>query len=87
MPGFLCYAMYRLARLWLPTQFGAIVAGAFFGLSSMMVWRSWYHLNIAVGILFIPLALECAVRLRRRPTWGMAVIFGAVMAAALLSDQ
>jgi hypothetical protein len=87
MPGFLCYAMYRLARLWLPTQFGAIVAGAFFGLSSMMVWRSWYHLNIAVGILFIPLALECAVRLRRRPTWGMAVIFGAVLAAALLSDQ
>jgi hypothetical protein len=87
MPGLLCYAMYRLARLWLPTQFGAIVTGAFFGLSSMMVWRSWYHLNIAVGILFIPIALEAAVRLRRRPTWGQAVIFGVVLAAALLSDQ
>jgi hypothetical protein len=87
MPGLLCYAMYRLARLWLPTQFGAIVTGAFFGLSSMMVWRSWYHLNIAVGIIFIPIALEAAVRLRRRPTWGQGLIFGVVLAAALLSDQ
>ncbi|HEV2451983.1 MAG TPA: hypothetical protein VGS62_08650 [Streptosporangiaceae bacterium] len=87
MPGLLGYAMYRVGRLWLPSQAGAIAAGAFFGLSSMMIWRSWYHLNIAVGVLFIPLALEAAVRLRRRPTWGQAVILGLVLAASLLSDQ
>src|ERR1022692_4300031 len=54
MPGLLCYAMYRVGRLWLPSQLGAIAAGAFFGLSSMLVWRSWYHLNLAAGVLFIP---------------------------------
>jgi hypothetical protein len=86
MPGLLCYAMYRVGRLWLPSQAGAIAAGAFFGLSSMMIWRTWYHLNIAVGVLFIPIALEAAVRLRRRPTWGQAVILGVILAASLLSD-
>ncbi len=34
LPGLLCYATYRVARLWLPSQAGAIAAGAFFGLSS-----------------------------------------------------
>ena len=87
MPGLLSYAMYRAARLWLPAQLGAIAAGAFFGLSSMLVWRSWYHLNLAAGVLFIPLALEAAVRLRRRPGWRQAVILGVVMAGALLTDQ
>src|SRR6202042_2073684 len=53
MPGLLCYAMYRVARLWLPSQVGAIAAGAFFGLSSMLTWRSWYHLNLAAGALFL----------------------------------
>jgi hypothetical protein len=28
-PGLLCYAMYRAARLWLPSGLGAIAAGAF----------------------------------------------------------
>ncbi|MDX6395381.1 MAG: hypothetical protein QOJ73_6444 [Streptosporangiaceae bacterium] len=87
MPGLLCYAMYRVGRLWLPSQLGAIAAGAFFGLSTMLVWRSWYHLNLAAGVLFIPLALEAAVRLRRRPGWRQAVILGVVMAGALLTDQ
>lgn len=87
MPGLLSYAMYRVGRLWLPDQLGAIAAGAFFGLSSMLVWRSWYHLNLAAGVLFIPLALEAAVRLRRRPGWRRAVVLGVVMAGALLTDQ
>jgi len=87
MPGLLCYAAYRVARLWLPSQPGAIAAGAFFGLSSMLVWRSWYHLNLAAGALFIPIALEAAVRLTRRPSWRQAVILGAVLAAAVLTDQ
>ena len=87
MPGLLCYAMYRVGRLWLPSQLGAIATGAFFGLSSMLVWRSWYHLNLAAGVLFIPPALEAAVRLRRRPGWRQALILGAVMAGALLTDQ
>ena len=67
LPGLLCYAMYRAAPLWLRTQTGAIAAGAFFGLSSMLTWQAWYQLNLAAGALFLPLALEAAVRLRRHP--------------------
>ncbi len=66
IPGLLCYVMYRAARLWLAAP-GAIAAGALFGLSSMLAWQDWYHLNIALGTLFLPMTLEAAVRLRRRP--------------------
>ncbi|HEV2373089.1 MAG TPA: hypothetical protein VGS19_13060 [Streptosporangiaceae bacterium] len=86
VPGLLCYAMYRAARLWLGSQTAAITAGAFFGLSSMLTWRAWYQLNLAVGALFLPLALEAAVRLRRRPGWRQALWLGVVMGASLLSD-
>jgi len=87
MPGLMCYAMYRVGRLWLPSQAGAIAAGAFFGLSSMLTWRSWYHLNLAAGVLFLPLVLEAAVRLTRRPGWRRAVVLGLVVAGGLLTDQ
>ena len=86
-PGLLCYAMYRLARLWVPSQVGAIAAGAFFGLSSLLVYQSWYLLNLAIGPLFIPLALEAAVRLRRKPGWGQGAILGVIIGASLLTDQ
>jgi hypothetical protein len=86
-PGLLCYVMYRAARLWLPTQLGAIAAGGFFGLSAILTWRSWYELNLALGALFLPLALETAVRLTRRPGRRQAIILGVVMAAAILTDQ
>jgi hypothetical protein len=86
-PGLLCYAMYRAARLWLPTQLGAITAGGFFGLSTILTWRSWYELNLALGALFLPMALEAAVRLTRRPGRRQAIIFGAVIGAAILTDQ
>ena len=86
-PGLLCYVMYRAARLWLPTQLGAIVAGGFFGLSAILTWRSWYELNLALGALFLPMALEAAVRLRRLPGRRQAIILGAVMGAAILTDQ
>ena len=79
--------MYRAARLWLRTQAGAIAAGGFFGLSSMLTWLAWYQLNLAAGVLFLPLALEAAVRLRRRPGPRQAVILGLVLAASLLTDQ
>ena len=86
VPGLLCYAMYRAARLWLPSQTGAIAAGAFFGLSAMLAQEDWYHINIAVGALFLPLALEASVRLRRSPGWRPAVILGVVVGAAVLTD-
>ena len=86
-PGLLCYLMYRAARLWLRTQFGAIAAGAFFGLSPVLAWRSWYELNLALGALFLPMALEAAVRLRRQGRARPAVALGAVLGAALLTDQ
>jgi hypothetical protein len=86
-PGLLCYAMYRAARLWLPTGLGAIAAGAFFGLSSNLTWRSWYQLNLALGALFLPLTLAAAIRLRRAPGRRQAAILGAILGAALLTDQ
>jgi hypothetical protein len=86
-PGLLCYVMYRAARLWLPSQFGAIAAGALFGLSPILAWRSWYEVNLALGALFLPMALEAAVRLRRHPGRRQAVILGLVMGAAVLTDQ
>jgi hypothetical protein len=86
VPGLLCYAMYRAARLWLPSQTGAIAAGAFFGLSAMLAQEDWYHVNIAVGALFLPLALEASVRLRRSPGWRPALILGVVVGAAVLTD-
>jgi hypothetical protein len=87
LPGLAGYATYRAARLWLTTRAGAIAAGAFFGLSGMLTYQDWYHLNIAYGTLFLPMTLEAAVRLRRKPTLGQAVILGAVLAACLLVNQ
>jgi hypothetical protein len=87
MPGLSCYAMYRAARLWLPSQAGAIAAGAFFGLSSELAWHAFYQLNLAAGVLFLPLALEAAVRLRRNPRWRQAALLGVVVGASLLTDQ
>jgi hypothetical protein len=79
--------MYRAARLWLPAGYGAIAAGAFYGLSSNLTWRSWYQLNLALGALFLPLALAAAVRLRRIPGNRQALVLGLVLGAALLTDQ
>jgi hypothetical protein len=87
LPGLLCYAMYRAARLWLRTITGAVAAAVFFGLSCMLTQQTWYHLNIALGALFLPMALEASVRLRRRPGRRQAIILGLVMGAAVLTDQ
>ncbi|HEV2450534.1 MAG TPA: hypothetical protein VGS62_01235 [Streptosporangiaceae bacterium] len=93
MPGLLCYVMYRLARLWVRSETAAIAAGALYGLSSMLAFQSFYILNVATGPLFMPLALEAVVRLRRawpgggRPAWRKAVALGVIMGAALLTDQ
>jgi len=87
LPGLAGYAMYRAARLWLPTRVGAIAAGAFFGLSGMLTYQDWYHINIAYGTAFLPVTLEAAVRLRRNPGIGQAVILGAVLAGCLLVNQ
>jgi hypothetical protein len=87
LPGLLCYVMYRTARLWLPSQAGAIAAGAFFGLSSMLAEQDWAHLNIAAGTLFLPMTVEAAVRLRRKPGRRQAIILGLVLGASLLVNQ
>ena len=86
LPGLLCYVMYRAARLWLAEP-GAIAAGALFGLSSMMAWQDWQHLNIALGTLFLPMTLEAAVRLRRTPGLRQGVILGVVLGASVLVNQ
>jgi hypothetical protein len=93
--------MYRAARLWLAAP-GAVAAGALFGLSSMLAWQDWFHLNIALGTLFLPMTLEAAVRLRRsgasraplRQSWEQGspglrqgVILGLVLGASVLVNQ
>jgi hypothetical protein len=86
IPGLLCYVMYRAARLWLG-QPGAIAAGAFFGLSTMVTWQNLYHLNISIGTLFLPLTLEAAVRLRRQPGLRQSVALAVVLGASVLTNQ
>jgi hypothetical protein len=85
-PGLMCYTMYRAARLWVPSQTGAIAGGAFYGLSTMMTWNAWFEIQLALGAIFMPLALEAAVRLGRRPGWRQAVILGVVLGTGLLTD-
>jgi hypothetical protein len=87
LPGLLCYATYRAARLWLRSATGAVGAAVFFGLSCMLTQQDWYHLNIALGAMFLPMALEASVRLRRKPGRRQAIILGLVMGAAVLCDQ
>jgi hypothetical protein len=86
-PGLLCYAMYRAARLWLGAEAGSIVAGALFGLSTMVAFQDWYHINIALGTVFLPLTLEATIRLRRRPCVACGVILGVVIGASFLVNQ
>jgi hypothetical protein len=85
-PGLLCYVMYRMARLWL-NEPGAIVAGGFFGLSSMLMWQNWYHINIALGTIFLPVTIEAAVRFRRGPRLARAVALGLALGASVLVNQ
>lgn len=85
-PGLGCYAALRAARLWLRWP-GAIAAGALFGLSSMFTWQAWYHLNIGLGTIFLPLTLAAAVRLRRRPRAVTALALGLILGASLLVNQ
>jgi hypothetical protein len=86
-PGLLCYAMYRAARLWLDSEIAAIIAGALFGLSTMAAFQDWYHVNIALGAVFLPLTLELAIRLRRRPAVRYGVLLGLVLGASFLVNQ
>ncbi len=87
LPGLACYAMYRVARLWLPGMAGAVAAGGFFGLSSMLTYQNWRHIGVAAGCVFMLLALEAAVRLRRGVSVRRGVILGAVLGASLLVNQ
>jgi hypothetical protein len=86
-PGLAGYATYRLARLWLPGRVGPLAAGAFYGLSGMFAYQVWMHLHTAVGGVFLPLAMEAAIRLRRDPAIWRGVALGGVVGAAMLIDQ
>ena len=86
-PGLAAYAMYRVARLWLPSRAGAAAAGAFYGYSAMLTSQSWLHLHTAMGCIFLPLTLEAAIRLRRRPDTVRGIVLGLVVGGAVLVDQ
>src|SRR5258708_4234586 len=86
LPGLACYVMYRAARLWLAAP-GAVAAGALSALSSTLAGRDWFPLNTALGALSLPMTLEAAVRLRRRPGLRQGVILGLVLGASVLVNQ
>jgi hypothetical protein len=86
-PGLAAYAMYRAARLWLPSRTGAIAAGAFYGYSSMLTSQVWLHIHTGVGCIFLPMALEATTRLRRRPGTARGIVVGVVVGASVLIDQ
>ncbi len=85
-PGLLCYVMFRAARLWLNVP-GSIAAGGFFGLSSMILWQVWYHINIAVGLIFVLMAIEAAVRLRRSQRIAAGIWLGIALGGAVMTSQ
>lgn len=87
LPGLLGYAMWRVARLWLPSPVGAVAAGAIFGFAPMVDFQSWVHLNLVAGMLFLPMTLEAAVRLRRHAGPRQAAVLGLVLGASMLVDQ
>ena len=87
MPGLMAYATWRVARLWLPSQAGALAAGAIFGFSPIVCFQVWLHLNLVAGWIFLPITLEAAIRLRRRSGPGQAAVLGIVLGACLLVDQ
>ena len=53
----------------------------------MITQQDWYHLNIAIGELFLPMALEAAVRLRRLPDARRAIILGLILGGVVLVNQ
>ena len=87
IPGLACYAMYRAARLWLRSQVGAIAAGACFGLSSMLAWQDWYHLQ-DLGGRGVP-ADDAGGRSPVAPALSACagLILGLVLGAAVLVNQ
>ncbi len=87
VPGLAGYAMYMAARLWLPGLAGPLAAGAFFGLSAMLMFQDWSRLHVAAGLVFLPLALAAAVRLRRAPSLRRGAVLGLVLGASVLAAQ
>lgn len=87
VPGLSCYAMYRAARLWLPGRTAPVATGALFGLSAMLAFQDWQRLHVAAGVVFLPLALAAAVRLRREPTVARGAMLGLTLGAAVLVSQ
>ena len=53
----------------------------------MVAFQDWFHLNIAAGTVFLPLALEASIRLRRRAGIGRALRAGVVLGLAVLVNQ
>ena len=84
LPGLACYAAYRAARLWLASEAGAIAAGAFYGLATMLAWQDWFHLNIAAGAVWLAATVEATIRLRRKPSGRQAVVLGLVIGTCVL---
>jgi hypothetical protein len=53
----------------------------------MLTSQVWLHIHTAMGCVFLPLTLEAAVRLRRRPRIVSGIGLGLVVGGAVLVDQ
>jgi hypothetical protein len=52
----------------------------------MLAVQDWEHVPVAAAFVFLPLAMEAAIRLRRDPTIRRGVILGLVCGASVLTD-
>src|SRR5258707_1149627 len=68
-------------------RFTYLADGPFLGLSTMPLWKKWYHVNMALGTIFLPMTIEAAVRFRRHPRMASAIALGVALGASILINQ
>jgi hypothetical protein len=81
------YLAYRLALPTLRSRAAALCAGALYGAAPTVVYRTEALFNILTAAVLVPAALLAARWMARRRSVWSAVVLGAVVAAAILSDQ
>ena len=65
----------------------AIVGGGLYGFATALSWRADFHLNFAMGALFLPLVVLMTLRFVQDGRSRDAVLAGVALGATALSDQ
>jgi hypothetical protein len=87
IPVLAAYVTYRVALRFGLSRSVAVITGGLYGFSPVLVWRGEFHLNLALGSVFFPLCLLCALRYRQERSLKNAALLGASLGAATLIDQ